>query len=681
MQTLMQSKHLLLILLLFFVSQHSILSHAISKQDVKPQRRTRLLDSVNANETTNGEYEEAVFYSFDDIDNMMDEDDDINALFNQLDNSTTDISGQQPCNPNAAKSPLCGSSEVIAYSSGTCKNEVIELGSVEPCCEVQTVLSDPCHVDDGYAKCRTATLMNGMCSANAAACDAISLKISLEVVNKEGTCCETCSCYGDPHCESFSGTVDTWLLCDARERSSTNPSKCSITKNACSKQKDHNGNTCVWRSNPNGAAWNFGLQGSQCSFDTVKSGYPEMVMYKADDFKLTLRLGERGIILQTRIIDNNKLYILNADDCWDDYLKNQKNPWRADDTSFAPLADPDWLPNRWLGTVLPGGDRLWSVFGLKSAIKVNIRCTRNMVTVAGKRRYGPTRLNIEEIVEPLNPANRTEVAGFCVENGINKGKSTAQVTENFENMGACNEDGAALAIARYLCSKGVTESSLPACKESWCKSRRVDWEKCVLDIGRFGWARTWCASHVLLTSNPLVCTSGDCRKCISDILDFGWSEAIDKWSNYKVLNHFESESNATCITVDQLPSTLSPCQKGIEIQYEKSPGIWVTVKAVPDQAKMCNSVIELLSQDPLYQPLFSNPIRIKQCSLDATCQQDPCTPEMGFKAKFAFENPKANQPSLVSLIQNNDLVCNPAKYPNNKLGCLKIKPPKACPCK
>lgn len=580
------------------------------------------------------------------------------------------------CDPNAAKSPLCGAQNLFASVPGDCKSTKVDFGNFEPCCEAQTVLSDPCHIEDGFGKCRTATITNAVCSSQNMECQAIALKMSFEVYRKPGTCCETCSCYGDPHCESFNGVIDTWLLCDARVRDSPTSTTCHISQTSCVKQLDHNGNPCVWRKPLTGSSWLFGLWGSQCMFSTGRQDLPEMTMYKADDFSLKLRLGERGIIVQARVEDNGKLYIINAEDCWDDFLKN-KNPWRASDTATGPLTDPNWLPNIWKGQLLPGNDRLWSIFGLKSGIKANIRCTRNMVKVEGKSRLGLPRLNIEEIVEPVDPKNRTSASGFCVEDKINKMKSSYEVTDRLKELGVCLEDQGGLLVGRLLCSKGVTEAGLDLCKQNWCKKVRPDWEKCFLDIGRFGWARTFCASQVLQNPDPISCISGDCIQCVSDISDFGWEEAVPIWENFIKKN---GGVTGPCLTVDKLPNKLDVCQKGIEIQYEETPGNWKTFKAIPDSVNLCSPKVEFISTEISNSPLFAYPIRIKQCSLDANCLEDQCTPELGFKAVLNFESNRTDTTNLVGLVQSNNLICNPAKWPKDKLGCIRIDPPKACPC-
>ena len=59
-------------------------------------------------------------------------------------------------------------------------------------------------------------------------------------------------------------------------------------------------------------------------FDTENQQLPNLLMYKADDFEMNLRLGERGIIYESRIQSSSKLYLLNADNCFDDFFA-QKN--------------------------------------------------------------------------------------------------------------------------------------------------------------------------------------------------------------------------------------------------------------------------------------------------------------------------------------------------------------------
>src|SRR5262249_9228308 len=161
--------------------------------------------------------------------------------------------------------------------------------------------------------------------------------------------------YGDPHCQSFSGQSDTWVVCDSRVVKGQT-SQCTESKAMCLKQRDNLGATCVWQPNPSGQNWNIGLQGSQCIFSS-KQHPPNMTMYKADNFSLELILGERAIIQSIAIQDRNSGngYYLSAADC----LQPVEFPWRATPLAKSAPTNPSWLPYSFRKGVLSGGDVLW----------------------------------------------------------------------------------------------------------------------------------------------------------------------------------------------------------------------------------------------------------------------------------------------------------------------------------
>lgn len=584
-----------------------------------------------------------------------------------------------PCVPDPNQY-LCGDLTTVVPIRNDCKTQNITLDPIEPCCPMNPV-PKPANVcplpPNSEPKCRYVELSHGAC-LTADECRAMVLRMSIEKTIQPDKCCETCACYGDPHCESFAGIIDTWVLCDARTKKK-GVSGCPITESQCVLERDHNGNPCFWRPNIPGVKWNTGLMGSQCIFDMENQELPGLQMYKADDFEIFLKLGERGIISHASIDSNGGTFTMTSEACFEEYFKAANGedpnatPWRNDDGS-APL-DPSWLPRTWPFTMLPGGDILWSVIGLKSGINVNIRCTRTVGKVNGQLRYGPPRLNIEEVIEPVSRNLRKNVAGFCVTNKIDTMKATTENSLAMLEKGCHVEGNSELEIAKILCSKGISDAGLAACRENYCKAARVNWEECVLEIGRFGWERVWCAANTLESKNPVLCTLGVCRQCVSDIADFGWLSAIERWKDYYKGTGI---SEGDCLKLDELPTDITSCQRGLTLQYEESPGVWKNYKSIPATAEICNGRLEFDSNShPL---LFVKKIRIKQCALSRECLADSCDPEIGFKANLQFISEESIAEDLVELVDNGDLICNPDKYPNDPKGCLKINPPDMCTC-
>jgi len=573
--------------------------------------------------------------------------------------------------------PLCNSPSQELSTSGQCETESLEFQPLEPCCAVQTVVdeNDPCAVSATGELCRDVTVSNPSCPPDSQFfCnnENMQLQIDLEVTTNEDSCCRTCTCYGDPHCESFDGSFDTWILCDSRQYRNSK-GICTIDHDTCLTQKDHLGRTCEWKGPVNNKGWIVGLQGSQCQFqiDDDLGNAPRMDMYSFKGFSVVNVLGERGIIQAVYITDSSGLYILDADDCFAD--AGIRNPWRAAPGEDAAPEDPSWLPKSWLWAPLEGGDILWSTQRLPSKIDVNIRCTRTVQRDAGRTRYGPPRLNIEQLVEPFE--ERQNAGGFCLEGEITDKKGSTEWTEEIERTGICDKTDSMLAIGKVLCNKNLKPAGVEACKANWCKSVRPDWEQCVSDIGEYGWDKTYCSSQTMLTQDPAECVfgRGNCGKCLNDIGDFGWQDAYDSWDGSITV------ADSECTEAADLPPSLVGCQQGLSIQYESSPGFWTTYKAVPSTVRLCEDKLTFSSvEDP---QLFANKIRIEQCSLPPTCLTNKCARTSGWNAAFHYEAESNPYSDAVDLIESGDLICDPAKWPSaDPLSCLGSNPPAMCPC-
>lgn len=393
---------------------------------------------------------------------------------------------------------------------------------------------------------------------------------------------------------------------------------------------------------------------------------PEMLMYEADSFKLWLVMGERGIIQAMKLEDGGEFYYLDADACFNDI----DMPWRPSPTATEPEVDPLWLPNRWASTIIEGGDILWSATKLPSGVFLNIRCSRNRVPSGSDLLLGPPRLNIESLIEPLRQV-RGQVGGFCATNSINKMQSSSDNTDNLEGSKVCSRTGEEISVAHLLCSKGITQGGVDGCKVTWCQSVRQDWEVCVEQIATQGWDAVWCAVVTGMPSLPFTCT-GDCQKCTSDVSDFGWDVAFEKW--HTVVAPADS---GECVNLEDLPDDLVGCVPGIRIQYEESPGVYKTLKAIPDSVQICD---DSLSFDSLNHPVvFQKPLRLIQCELPDTCLVNRCVSTTGFGATFEFSSVEDTFEEVIDLIKSGDLVCNPERF-NSPDACLGFTPEFTCPC-
>jgi len=550
--------------------------------------------------------------------------------------------------------------------------------AMEPCCRLQAEKSDVCDTPSapGEVKCRSVTINNAACPTTSTDfCDvqAMTLDMSLTFQTANQTCCSSCTCYGDPHCEAFDGQTDTWVVCDARViKPNTENQQCPLSKSMCLQQLDNLGNPCVWQPNPTGKKWNIALQGSQCIFSNQLQP-PTMIMYKADNFTLELIMGERSIIQALLITDTNSGagYYMSAADCVSMAGSDPPGPWRVSPNKAAPT-DPTWLPYGFQWTTLSGGDILWSITTLPSQVDMSIRCTRTIVmSSTGVAQYGAPRLNIEQLVEPYNYlTQRKNAGGFCAKGTIDK-QGTTSNTDYLTSLGACELQSDDLVVGKVLCSPGLTQQGVVGCKIQWCNSVRSDLSTCLDDIATYGWDHTYCASKTVPDKQASECTTGNCAQCVHDIADFGWAAAVNTW------NSVVSQSGGDCVTRAQLPPALVECQDGVNIQYLNSENVWTTYLGVPSFVALCNNKITFDSVAD--QVLFQYPVRAIQCSQPSSCLSNACLPAQGFTASFLFTATPDTKTTVYDLFASGVLVCNPKVY-SNSTSCVNANVPKMCPC-
>jgi hypothetical protein len=430
----------------------------------------------------------------------------------------------------------------------------------------------------------------------------LKMKLTLNTETPKGNCCNRCTCYGDPHCESFSGYQDTWVLCDARNYN-TRRNNCPLSKNICKKQKDYYGNNCVWKKSKKGKKWNVGLLGSQC---TSNGPDPHLLMYSADDFSIDLTMGERAIITDVDTRLDGVDFHLNAEKCFDEV-----DPW----TPFNPTT--------FQREVLSNKDVRWIVEDSLTGISVWILCTRNTIGTE----TGPARINVEDVIEPVDPNSRSNPTGFCFDDVLDKGLSHDSVrTKKIHEEELCQGDynSERVKIGKVLCGSGTSPQTIDECLDNWCNNIFVDSDKCLQHIVDHGIRRTWCAANTLLTGDAGQCV-GLCKECYNELGDFGVKNGMLKWGN------FLSDQKRPCLTLNDLPETLEECQDGITIQY-KELDEWISYKSIPEGRTLCPDVTFTSSLNPI---LFNKQLRLEQCS--GTCLINKCKPEQGFSAIFSYE--------------------------------------------
>ena len=99
---------------------------------------------------------------------------------------------------------------------------------------------------------------------------------------------------------------------------------------------------------------------------------------------------------------------------------------------------------------------------------------------------------------------------------------------------------------------------------------------------------------------------------------------------------------------------------------------------VKDGSKLCDN--EVVFNNEAHSVLFTNSVRLRQCSVPNDCLINVCAPEMGWEASFSYSAEEDQYVHVVDLLQTGVLVCDPAVYPGNPLGCLGVPVEPMCPC-
>jgi len=482
---------------------------------------------------------------------------------------------------------------IIHSNNGKCGTQRIELPTLEP----------ECRTHESVTECRYIELENPSCVVLPCFGN-MTLNIELKTETPPGRCCKSCTCFGDPHCLSFSGHKETGILCDSRKQHSRK-GHCIHSKKICLQQRDFQGNQCKWKRLPRRNKWNVGLYGSRCTFSGPR---PRILMYETETFSANILLGERGVIDELELSMSGRNYNLKASDCF-----NLDNPWDGG------------MPLLSINTTLHNNDIRWVVDDPDTEISVVILCTRNRV---GNIEGNP-RLNIEDISEP-SLQSRKNSNGFCVTNTLDRGMSNNnERTQFLQDTDACigNRNIDEVKLGKHICGIGVNVNNVDECKKNWCQKSYTSTQECLYDINQYGWRKAWCSVNTMIIPDPSNC-SGDCNKCYNEINDFGYDVGVSKWKNYITI------TDKKCLTLDDIPDRLEECEKGLNIQYEFSPGVWETYKSIPDGYALCEDVVFNSHE---HQELFTYKIRIEQCPVHPKCVINRCNADPGFKLVLNYK--------------------------------------------
>ena len=458
-------------------------------------------------------------------------------------------------------------------------------------------------------------------SCNSPDSNRLSIKLVFNL-DRNDTCCESCTCYGDPECVSFGRSFDKWIVCDARE------SSCRITKSVCDTLLDHNNNKCVWKSpeldNKN---WDVGLLGSPCEPNFTSGKLPMMNMMNIPSLlNIDLILGERGVITAALLkIKGDKTFIFNASKCFSD----EANPFTGE---FWPAAK--------IIKKISNESIKWSI--LYGNVYVRILCIR----VRNGNQYSNPRLNVQEVMVP-NEKVKSNQLGFCATGIIIPTGSVNPNTDFLHDLCVQNVS-TPLQACKNLIDFGSTTIELKQCATRFCETgqfsnqQRADCNSQLVSANDFStnygsvkeknanrlWIYYYCKS---LRNLGIIDSSSNCEHQINAE---GWPYAVGLWGNGK-------GSNACATTYPKIKNYLivnkKACDKGvfIDVYVNKT---WLPKYFIPETT--CPLEIIVNQQEALDLFKTENKMRIRQCDNfnDQQCDTDRCLRITGMEASITYNS-------------------------------------------
>lgn len=509
-----------------------------------------------------------------------------------------------------------------------------ELRQMPECCAMKDTEDECDGQDDSETLSRFSQTCNpicdqdvsGYCCGDLKNADTLTFKVAFTGTERDGVCCDSCTCFGDPRCISFSGVKQAWIPCDARDTTQRwSNGVCRLSRDVCEEQKDPDGNNCVWDYSQGLAdsSWDVSKLGSPC-MSMVDSW---LTMYKTvteNDHTFEFNLlqgagGERGNIREARLIVDNVGYTISATTCL------------SSDMPFAPV--PDFQYER----VVLDDDVLLQFTEPKTNISLRIRCT---ATFTDDKVY-MERLNVEELLEP-DLGERKQVEGFCVENDMSRTGSTEN-TDLIEDGELClaTEDISNAAISKIICEPYLLRGDgVEDCVESLCHT--YSWphysgkpENCISFFNELSdkWEKPFCRLWFEQGSR-------DFTECVETIREgqgsadtlSGWQQAAEKY--IPVWSEGDCTSDA-----DLFPTSLTKCQAGVTIQYEDGDGNWIDFRAFPVYGSVYPCPGGVTFKGNKHRALFVNPIRVEQKNLPASeCfSVPPCTVTESVSTELTYE--------------------------------------------
>jgi len=518
-----------------------------------------------------------------------------------------------------------------------------------------TTPNTPSRLLQGGEECRSVQVEEPYCVPEESGCSAASTTLTLnfffEYFSLDSTelCCSECICWGDPRCVSFDGERDEWLICDDRR-----PSDCMHKPGRCNAITDHLDQPCEFvrrtRKKKNGFEEPFlyrGFEedGSPCQSSAIFNGtgpFPEMLMYEANGNRVSLTLGERGVITSMAFTTGTLgTFEIEAAACIGD---TSDAVW----TNTNPDAQ---VPDTWTVNQVNPNEVLWNIQSTDFTMFADVTCAK----ITDFR----SRLDVE-ILLPFSSDDRndqsilTETGGFCFTNmieGRTPGALTREESEQclFDEIGGCLE--ACKALVTPACNSDNKDDNL----HEWCSENDLSGlntplteEECFDVISNEEnctiTSQNW-ADIVCQLDNPdddVNDPTSGYAKCMMEIEDFGWYYYVDNRPPTSV----DTVQPGECVdnVADYPESKPDECAVGVEVQYFIEGEGWITRFFIPIDSPPCNNELVLSGAD--FPELILNPIRLAQCeSISTVCNRvNECIPTNGFEVSFEFEDTNCPTP-------------------------------------
>jgi hypothetical protein len=449
-----------------------------------------------------------------------------------------------------------------------------------------------------------------------------------------------------------------WIPCDARTGTSGN--QCLPNKAGCLAQTGPGGRSCEWvrTDRADSVGWKTALYGSPCVPSSLLSDPIKMNMYtqvSPAPYRVDLQLGERGVILSVFI----QQFAMNAADC---FAKRGAASWVGGQMPAGATSS----------AAADGTSVQWSLFDSKAKVYTRFQCVRALV--GGQ--MGAPRINVQEVTA----AAQAKGSGFC-ESGSIDDKSGSTRASNSVHTACTLSAPSPLNACKNLVSQSMTEAEASKCAQMYCAMSAAGQAKCRAAIGGgssdAGWLTAYCISAQAANAKLSLST------CKKNVQAQGYPWAVATYGNGQKSAAIGERECGTSLQ-QYLYKNKASCEDGVTLEIQNADGSWSPYLWFPAASPPCNGKLVITGTEPNAEPLFSHPLRMKQCDVraDPVCANvSPCSTTYGAEFKLAFNS---LQRMLTEIYNKGQLLCVPAGSPPSSTWCLPgapdYAPQKYCPC-